>query len=149
MVGFIILLTVTLKFIVMAFKARLNFSGKEYDVLNCSYALNRDVDSKGRPSSGVYGGTIDLEIESTEDTSIVESMVNNQFKPVTGSLLVKKSEEDAKMKELSFEDGYIVKYSEGLSIIGDTPMTYKFTISARKLKLGNAEHVNDWPGRTA
>jgi hypothetical protein len=132
----------------MAFKARLNFSGKEYDVLNCSYALNRDVDSKGRPSSGVYGGTIDLEIESTEDTSIVESMVNNQYKPVTGTLLVKKSEEDAKMKELTFEDGYIVKYSEGLSIIGDTPMTYKFTISARKLKLGNAEHVNDWPGRT-
>jgi hypothetical protein len=132
----------------MAFKARLNFSGKEYDVLNCSYALNRDVDSKGRPSSGVYGGTIDLEIESTEDTSIVESMVNNQYKPITGSLLVKKSEEDAKMKELTFEDGYIVKYSEGLSIIGDTPMTYKFTISARKLKLGNAEHVNDWPGRT-
>jgi hypothetical protein len=133
----------------MAFKARLNFSGKEYDVLNCSYALNRDVDSKGRPSSGVYGGTIDIEIESTEDTSIVESMVNNQYKPITGSLLVKKSEEDAKMKELTFEDGYIVKYSEGLSIIGDTPMTYKFTISARKLKLGNAEHVNDWPGRTA
>lgn len=131
----------------MAFKARLNFSGKEYDVLNCSYALNRDVDSKGRPSSGVYGGTIDLEIESTEDTSIVESMVNNQYKPITGSLLVKKSEEDAKMKELTFEDGYIVKYSEGLSIIGDTPMTYKFTISARKLKLGNAEHINDWPGR--
>jgi hypothetical protein len=141
------LLLLTSKFIVMAFKARLNFSGKEYDVLNCSYALNRDVDSKGRPSSGVYGGTIDLEIESTEDTSIVESMVNNQYKPITGSLLVKKSEEDAKMKELTFEDGYIVKYSEGLSIIGDTPMTYKFTISARKLKLGNAEHVNDWPGR--
>jgi hypothetical protein len=138
------LLLLTSKFIVMAFKARLNFSGKEYDVLNCSYALNRDVDSKGRPSSGVYGGTIDLEIESTEDTSIVESMVNNQYKPITGSLLVKKSEEDAKMKELTFEDGYIVKYSEGLSIIGDT---YKFTISARKLKLGNAEHVNDWPGR--
>lgn len=132
----------------MAFKARLNFSGKEYDVLNCSYALNRDVDSKGRPSSGVYGGTIDVEIESTEDTSIVEAMVNNQYKPITGTLLIKKSEEDAKMKELSFEDGYIVKYSEGLNIVGDTPMSYKFTISARKLKLGNAEHVNDWPGRS-
>jgi hypothetical protein len=131
----------------MAFKARLNFSGKEYDVLTCSYALNRDVDSKGRPSSGVYGGTIDIEIESTEDTSIIESMVNNQYKPITGTLLIKKSEEDAKMKELSFEDGYIVKYSEGLRHYRrSTPMSLKFVISARKLKLGNAEHVNDWPG---
>jgi len=133
----------------MAFKARLNFSGKEYDVLNCSYALNRDVDSKGRPSSGVYGGSIDIEVESTEDTSVIESMVNNQYKPLTGTLLIKKSEEDSKMKELTFEDAYIVKYSEGLDITGDSPMSYKFTISARKLKLGNAEHVNDWPGVSA
>ena len=129
----------------MAFKARLNFSGKEYDVLHCAYALNRDVDAKGRPSSGVYGGTIDIEIESTEDTSIIEAMVNNQYKPITGTLLIKKSEEDAKMKEVDFEDGYIVKYSEGINIVGDHPTTLKFQISARKLKLGNAEHLNDWP----
>ncbi|RZJ90014.1 MAG: type VI secretion system needle protein Hcp [Chryseobacterium sp.] len=129
----------------MAFKARLNFSGKEYDVLHCAYALNRDVDAKGRPSSGVYGGTIDVELESTEDTSIIEAMVNNQYKPISGTLLIKKTEEDAKMKELDFEDGYIVKYSEGINIVGDHPMTLKFQISARKLKIGNAEQVNDWP----
>lgn len=129
----------------MAFKARLNFSGKEYDVLHCAYALNRDVDAKGRPSSGVYGGTIDVEIESTEDTSIIEAMVNNQYKPISGTLLIKKTEEDAKMKEVSFEDGYIVKYSEGINIVGDHAMTLKFQISARTLKLGNAEHRNDWP----
>ena len=132
----------------MAFKARLNFSGKEYDVLNCSYSLNRDVDSKGRPSSGVYGGTVDIEIESTSDTSIIEAMVNSQFKPITGTLLIKKSEEDSKMKELDFSDGYIVKYTEGLSITGASPMSLKFTISARTLKIGNAQHVNDWPGKT-
>jgi hypothetical protein len=131
----------------MAFKARLNFSGKDYDVLTCSYALNRDVDSKGRPSSGVYGGTIDVEIESTADTSIVEAMVNNQYKPLTGTLQIKKSDEDAKMKEVSFEDGYIVKYQEGLDITGESPMSLKFVISARKITLGNAEHVNDWPGK--
>ena len=129
----------------MAFKARLNFSGKEYDVLHCAYALNRDMDAKGRPSSGVYVGTIDVELESTEDTSIIEAMVNNQYKPISGTLLIKKTEEDAKMKELDFEDGYIVKYSEGINIVGDHPMTLKFQISARKLKIGNAEQVNDWP----
>ena len=131
----------------MAFKARLNFSGKDYDVLTCSYALNRDVDSKGRPSSGVYGGTIDVEIESTADTSIVEAMVNNQYKPIAGTLQIKKSDEDAKMKEVSFEDGYIVSYQEGLDNTGDSPMSLKFVISARKITLGNAQHVNDWPGK--
>ena len=129
----------------MAFKTRLTLGSKEFDVLQCSFSLNRDVDAKGRPSSGVYGGSIHLEIESTEDTSVIESMVNNQYKPLSGTITFKKSEEDAKMKELSFEDGYIIQYNEGLSVVGNSPMTLSFVISARSLKLGNAEHVNDWP----
>ncbi|MGN7723312.1 type VI secretion system tube protein TssD [Chitinophaga sp. 22620] len=133
----------------MAFNARLNMAGKQYDVLSCSYTLNRDVDHKGRPSSGVYGGTIDVEVESTEDTSIIEAMVNSQFKPFSGTVLIKKTEEDAKMKEVTFEGAYIVKYTEGINVIGSDPMKLKFTISARKMKLGNAEHVNDWPDAKA
>jgi hypothetical protein len=129
----------------MAFKARLNLGSKEYDVLQCNFSLSRDVDAKGRPSSGVYGGTIHVEIESTEDTSVIESMVNSQFKPFAGKITIKKSEEDAKMKELTFEDAYIIQYNEGINIVGNNPMTLSFVISARKLKLGNAEHVNDWP----
>ncbi|MBB6107322.1 hypothetical protein SAMN05421821_101755 [Mucilaginibacter lappiensis] len=131
----------------MAFKARLNFSGRDYDVLTCSYALDRDVDSKGRPSSGVYGGKIEVEIESTEDTSIIETMVNSQFKSFKGTLLIKKSEEDAKMKELTFEDSYIIAYDEGINIVGEVPMSMRFVISARTLKVGDAEHINDWPGK--
>jgi len=69
----------------MAFKTRLTLGSKEFDVLQCSYSLNRDVDAKGTSSSGVYGGTIHLEIESTEDTSVIESMVNNQYKPQAGT----------------------------------------------------------------
>jgi hypothetical protein len=129
----------------MAFKARVTIGSKEFDVLQCSFSLNRDVDAKGRPSSGVYGGTIHVEVESTEDTSIVESMVNNQYKPLSGKITFKKSDEDAKMKELAFEDGYLIQYNEGISIIGNSPMTLSFVISARKLTLGNAVHENDWP----
>ncbi|PTS94628.1 type VI secretion system needle protein Hcp [Pedobacter sp. HMWF019] len=129
----------------MAFKTRVTLGSKEYDVLQCSYSLNRDVDAKGRPSSGVYGGTIHLEVESTEDTSVIESMVNNQYKAFAGTIVFKKGEEDAKMKELHFEDAYIIQYNEGIAVNDNTPMTLSFVISARKLKIGNAEHTNDWP----
>lgn len=141
--------SLTYKFYNMAFNAKLNMAGKQYDVLSCSYTLNRDVDHKGRPSSGVYGGTIDVEVESTEDTSIIEAMVNSQFKPFAGTVLIKKTDEDSKMKEVAFEGAFIVKYTEGLNVIGSDPMKLRFTISARKMKLGNAEHVNDWPDAKA
>lgn len=129
----------------MAFKATLSLGSKEFDVLQCSYSLNRDVDAKGRPSSGVYGGSIQIEVESTDDTSVIESMVNNQYKALDGKITFKKSEEDAKMKELSFEKGYIVQYNEGISVTGNHPMSLSFVISAKTLRIGNAEHVNDWP----
>ncbi|RPD43289.1 type VI secretion system tube protein TssD [Chitinophaga barathri] len=129
----------------MAFKATLQLGSKEYDVIQCSFSLNRDVDAKGRPSSGVYGGTIHVELESTEDTSVIESMVNSQFKPFSGKVIVKKTDEDAKMKELFFSNGYIIQYNEGINVVGNHPMTLSFVISAQSLKLGNAEHVNDWP----
>ena len=128
----------------MAFKSRLTLGSKEFDVLQCSFSLNRDVDAKGRPSSGVYGGTINIEIESTEDTSVIESMVNNQYKPQSGSIIFKKGEEDAKMKELTFEDGYIIQYNEGIAVNDNTPMTLSFVVSARSLKLVNDNHENDW-----
>ena len=57
----------------MAFRATLSFAGKEFDVLDCTYSLKRDVDSKGRPSSNIYVGQIRLHVESTDDTSILEN----------------------------------------------------------------------------
>jgi len=131
----------------MSFKAKLTIGGKKFDVLHCSYSFRRDVDTKGRPSSSVYGGSVQLEIESTDDTSVLESMLNNIYKSISGSVTFQKRDEDAKMKELTFEDGYIVQYSEALDSVGSNPMTINFVISARKLKVGNAEHQNEWPDK--
>ena len=131
----------------MSFKAKLTIGGKKFDVLHCSYSFRRDVDTKGRPSSSVYGGSVQLEIESTDDTSVLESMLNNIYKSISGSVTFQKRDKDAKMKELTFEDGYIVQYSEALDSVGSNPMTINFVISARKLKVGNAEHQNEWPDK--
>lgn len=131
----------------MSFKAQLSLGGSKYDVLHCSFAFRRDVDSKGRPSSGVYGGSVEIQIESTDDTAILEAMVNNQYKAQTGTITFQKRDEDAKMKELTFEDGYVVSFAESLDVTGTNPMTITFTVSARKLKVGNAEHENDWPDK--
>jgi hypothetical protein len=128
----------------MAFRADLNLDGKEYRLLHCSYALQRDVDATGRPSSEVKGGVIHFEIESTEDTSLWDLMIA-QFKSIDGSVVFKKRDEDAKMKELKFETAYVVDLSENFDSTGDNPMSLSFTLSAHKLTLGSETHENDWP----
>jgi len=129
-----------------SFKATLKIGSTEFDVLKCDYALRREVDTKGNPATGIFGGTINLSVESTDDTSIIESMVN-QHKPIDGTVTFMKGDEDSKMKELTWEKGYVIQYREGLDITNSHPMGIDFTVSAMKIKVGNAEHENAWPGK--
>ncbi len=129
----------------MSFKAMLSIDGKpEIRLLHCSYSLQRDFDATGRPSSMVHGGTMNFLIESTEDNSLFEWMVD-QFANKKGKATFYKRDSDTKMKELSFEDGYIVQYAESIDSLGDSPMTISFTISARKIAVAGITHENPWP----
>lgn len=128
----------------MAFRATLKLGGKEFDVLDCNYRFNRDVDSKGRPSSNIYGGKVYVHVESTEDTTILSNMIN-QFKPIGGSITFKKGDEEAKMKELVWENGYIIEFDESIDIIGSVPMTIRFVVSAQTVKIGDVNFEQNWP----
>ena len=66
-------------------------------------------------------------------------------KPVEGKIVYKKSEEDAKMKEISFKNAYIVHYKETLDVNNEAPMTIAMTFSAENINVGNAELDNRWP----
>jgi hypothetical protein len=131
----------------MSFKATLKVGNTEFDVISCSYSFYRDVDVKGRPASIVYGGRIDFVVESTDDTSIIESMLNNQHKPVNGSVTWTKVDEDGTLKELKFENAFVVAYGESFATGGGDAMMISFGVSAQKISIGSAELVNDWPGK--
>src|ERR1043165_137633 len=99
----------------MAYKATLKLGGKEYDVMSTSFAFNRDVDAKGRPSSGVYGGSIFVTLESYADTTLVELMLNKQHTAQQGSIIFDQGTSDGKMKEVKFTDAFITSYAESAS----------------------------------
>ncbi|MDR3339869.1 MAG: hypothetical protein LBT25_07260 [Candidatus Symbiothrix sp.] len=49
------------------------------------------------------------------------------------------------MKELKWENGYIVEFKEGIQIVGEVPMLTEFVISAQKLTVGDAIFEQNWP----
>ena len=128
-----------------SFRATLELGGKEYDVLYSNYEFSRSTDSKGEPSSSISGGRVSVTVESTDDTTAIEAMLNSQFKAVEGKIVYKKTEEDAKMKEIAFKNAYIVHYKETLDVNNETPMTIAMTFSAENITVGNAELDNRWP----
>ena len=78
-------------------------------------------------------------------TSIVLDKMFKQYQPVNGNIVFKKADEDAKMKELVFENGYVVEYEEALNVANAYPMTVKFAISAQTVKMDEATFTQDWP----
>lgn len=128
----------------MSFRANLNFEGEDFDVIKCDYTIERDVDSKGRPSSNLYGGKVHITVESTSKISLFEKMAS-QFKPNSGTIAFKKDDEDSTMKELKWENGYIIGLEENMAITGETPMLITITISAQSLSIGDAIFEQNWP----
>jgi hypothetical protein len=128
----------------MSFKAEFEVAGKKMVVKNCTYDLTQETDATGRPSAITRGGRIRLTVESTGDTDLFEWMVNN-FERKDGSVVFYKRDSDAKLKELKFKEGYLVKFEETFDADNKDPMNISFTISARSLELGNAVHTNEWP----
>ncbi len=127
----------------MSFKAKLKVSGKEYNVLGCSYGLSQETDATGRPSSVTRGGMITIEVESTSDTSLSDWMFNN-FEMRDGSIVFLKRDTEATSKELNFTNAYAVKYKENFDSTGKNPMTETITLSAREIAIGNGSHANEW-----
>ena len=128
-----------------SFRASLELGGKEYDVLYSNVEFARSTDSKGKPSSSITGGRVVVTIESTEDTSTIEAMINSQFKPIEGKIIYKKTDEDAKMKEVTFKNAYVVNYKETLDVTNDVPMRIDVTFSAEEISVGDATLDNRWP----
>lgn len=129
----------------MAYLARLDLDSlTEVPLYHCSYSLHRSVDHTGKPSSGVYGGTVQFELESTDDTSLLE-WICMPTKRKNGKITFYKDKDEAAMKAIEFEDAYITEYAESMDAIGNNPMTQRVTLSAKKIKMGGAELENEWP----
>lgn len=128
----------------MSFRANLSFEGENFDVIKFNYDVKRDVDSKGRPASNLYGGKVNITVESTSKVALFEKMAS-QFKPNSGAVSFKKDDEDATLKELKWENGYIIGMEEGIHIVGEQPMLITMTISAQKITFGDAILEQNWP----
>ena len=78
-----------------ALRATVSIRGREIDILFSHIEFSRKTDKKGRPVTSVIGGKLTFSIEATKDTEILESMVNSQFKPVSGKIIFYRTDDNS------------------------------------------------------
>jgi hypothetical protein len=128
----------------MAFKAKFNVDGEDYNILSSSYHFYQETDVTGRPSSIARGGQVTVTIESSDSNKLMEWMVDS-YKLLSGNLkFFKRDSESAIMKQVDFTDAYLVSYDETFSHESSNPMVTTVTLTAKELKVGSAEHKNEW-----
>ncbi len=109
-----------------------------------SYAFSRNTDHKGKPVSDTSGGTVNLALESTEETDMLETMLNKQDTPQEVTIDFQQSESTASMKKINLTEAFVVGFSESFS--DGSPMMYQITLSAKKIDVGGKAILeNDWP----
>jgi hypothetical protein len=137
----------------MAVNARLNLDSlKDVRVIDFSYNFNRDIDSSGRPSGQVRGGTVQITIESTKSAFLPMWMTTQNGKMKNGDITIMSDDDDGKsLKKIKFDDSFIVNYGENFSWQGGENMMETFTVSAHKITVegdgGPAEFQNEWPSK--
>ena len=116
---------------------------KDVTVLECHYVLDRNTDPTGRPAEDVRGGKVTIKIESSDDTTLFEWVIN-PYAQKDGEITFFKRNDPVAAKVLKFKEAYLVEYGEAFNSESRQPMVQSFTISARIIELGGGKFENKW-----
>lgn len=132
----------------MARRPTLEIDGVTYkNVYEVSYELYTAKDETGRPADRAHAGTIKITRESDEKADIARWAMDSSKPNWKAGSVTFKNPDDATMKELKWEEGFVTAYQETVPHIkdrSDDQIYEYFEISCRKLMIGDAEIDNRW-----
>lgn len=127
-------------------RAILKINEKEFDILHLQYSFHRNIDAKGRPATGLQGGDIYIQIESSEDNYLLGQMLLDNAPPVQGSIEILTGEDGQSLRFIEFEKAYIYSQYEGMAESPWLPMLTTIGISPLRLDIDRKIHLDRrWP----
>lgn len=127
-------------------RAQLKFNGgEEQKIIKLDYTVGRSTDVSGRVASDPSNALISLTVEATENSHILESLLNGKYKPTTGIVTFNKAHEEGTLIDLKWENGYVIQHEITYDALNDNNMLISFIVSAEKIEYGNASYEGSWP----
>ena len=123
----------------------LNADGiEDRQVIYYRYELDQQTDVEGQPVGRTRGGKITVRVKTPVDgnTDIFNWMCQSEASK-DGCLTVP-ALGGGDMKRIYFYDGFVVEYSETYDHRQELVLFEEFTITAKKIQIGNAAHENKW-----
>ena len=127
----------------MSFKAELDVDGKTWSIRRMYTNIHRATDKKGRPAS-TPGWDIYIMIDVTDENSLMNWMVDPS-KQLDGKITLYKTDQDAKLKEISFKKAYCT-YLADLFQSDESYTSCQIRIAGKDIHIGSASLEQNWPG---
>ena len=129
-------------------RAVLKFNGgTEQKVIKLNYGVSRNTDVSGRVASDPSNALIKISVEATEDSGILESLLNGKYKPTTGEVTFNKSHEEGTLTTLKWTNGYVINHEVDYDALNNDNMFITFVVSAETIDYGSASYDGIWPGK--
>ena len=129
-------------------RAVLKFNGgSEQKVIKLNYGVSRNTDVSGRVASDPSNALIKLTVEATEESTILESLLNGKYKPTTGEVTFNKSHEEGTLTTLKWNNGYVIQHEVEYYALNNDNMFITFVVSAEIIDYGTASYDGIWPGK--
>ncbi len=127
-------------------RAVLKFNGgSEQKVMKLNYSVSRNTDVSGRVASDPSNALIKISVEATEDSGILESLLNGKYKPTSGEVTFNKSHEEGTLTTLKWNNGYVIQHEVDYDALNNDNMFISFVVSAEIIDYGAASYDGIWP----
>jgi len=127
----------------MSFLAKFFLDDKEYNILECAYALHQSADNNGRPVGSPKGGQINLVLKSDGETNLFHWMKEPAMSK-SGSIVFYKNDAMSHQMVLEFENAFCINLMEKFVANNQEPMKTTLIISAQSIKVNKLEFKNLW-----
>ena len=114
-----------------------------YEVHSYRHFFKQEIDQKGKVTTKVYGGFIQLTLTQIPPNPIIEWALDS--KKYMDGVIVSLNEENVPLEKIIFKNAACVSLSINYTQKGDSYTTTTITIAAEELVLGNGvTFLNEW-----
>lgn len=114
-----------------------------HEILNCNFSFQQGVDDRGKATTRVHGGTIDVTVSQLPSPDILEwGMKSRSYKD---GVIVVLDAENMPVEKIVFENAACVDFEVDYTRSGDSYASTRMTIQAEVIIVGNGiDFLNEW-----
>ena len=129
----------------MSFKAKLELDGKVITVLNYMIDVDQQAVITGRPTASVVAGEISLSLEMSEYTKELSRWALGDTGTKEGKIIFYHNSLSGILRTITFSKAFCAFYKESYDHDDTQPYVLDVVINAKEIKIGDDEHINNWP----